>query len=361
MDKVYFNRNWIFIKNKKNIFLYNFVSSKELLIDKYIEPSIYLLKSFSSTDYGHIQEIFKDFKNKFQNLDKKWFTDSLKQLRKRGIIKDIKKKPRDLTQQYLLGLDRQIDYLEDLFPNKNKYQIQKGLKDTKIAILGLGSVAQSIIQCLVASGIGNYVCVDFDVVEERNIGRQPIFRKTDIGKTKANAIKKYIEESRYGNKVKVFNKMIKSPKDVEQMIIDCDVVLQCCDYPRFVVHRWINNACLKLKKPNLLVHAGRIGPLSIPYKSSCYGCLEKFYEKHFIAYKDIKKIIISEGFGRYPTLSIIPSITGVIAAKEVIAFLLGMSHDSHNAFLDIEPYTLQTTKHILKRQKNCHACGRNKK
>lgn len=360
MSKFYFNKNWILLQKKKAIVLYNFVSSKELFISDDLDKSRCLIEKLRSTTSTNTEKVFTYLKNKFPDTKKKWLADSIKQLRGYGIIKTLITIPKDITHKYALGLDRQIDYFEDLFPDKNKYLVQKKLKDAKICVLGLGSVGQSVIQCLVAFGIGSFVCADFDIVEERNIGLQPIFRRSDIGKTKVSVVKKYIEESRSGNKGKIYNRMIKSSNDVEKIISNSDLVLHCCDYPRFIIHQWINEACMVQKKPNLLIHAGRVGPFAIPGKSSCFGCLERFYEKHFSSYTGIRQYIINEGFGRYPTLAIIPFLTGVTAAKEVLAFILGMPYHSHNGFLDIKPYSLSIVNHELKQQKNCYVCGKRK-
>lgn len=355
-EKYYFNKNWLFSEKKKGVFLYNLVLSRELYIENDNNPNLDLLKFLQRITSFDIRSVANLFKREFPDADKKWISVSIEQLRKYGIIK---KERRDLSlsSNYLIGLDRQIGFFEDLFPDKNKYAVQEKLRDTKVAILGLGSVAQHIIESFVAVGIGNYVCVDFDVVEERNIGRQPIFRRSDIGKRKTSVVKRYIEEGCLGSQVKVFNKMIRDKEDVKVMIEGCDIVLHCCDYPRFIIHQWISQACLEVNKPNLLVHAGRVGPFCVPQKTSCFGCLEVFYEKHFSIYKDIKKTIIEEGFGRYPTLAITPALTGTIAAKEVFNYILNMEYDTQNAFIDIEPRTLKIIRHKLQRQSKCPICG----
>lgn len=269
-----------------------------------------------------------------------------------------KDKPSSLTNRYLLGLDRQLSFLDAIFPKEGAFLKQEQLKKTKIACLGLGVMGQYVLLPLLASGIGNFVCVDFDVVEMRNIGRQPIFRKEDVGKPKAKVVGNFIKQNRAGVKVKSVNTKIKNPQDVERLIKDSDIVIQACDYPRFEVRRWINKACLKLKKANIVVYSGRIGPLSIPYKTSCYGCLETVMRELAPFYEDFTEMIKNEGMRRYPELGVVPAICGVIAARDIVAFILGIKPETMNAFFDIHPTTLQIIKHSLPRQKNCYACGK---
>jgi molybdopterin/thiamine biosynthesis adenylyltransferase len=350
------NKNWRFVTKEDKIYLINLVTSKQLEISENIEATLFLLENLRKGLKK--SELVFQMEHKFPKLNPKWVIDSLRVLKAYGILQNPSVRPYSLSEKYLLGLDRQLDFLEEMFPREGKYKKQIQLKESKVAVLGLGTIAQYIILPLVASGIGKFKCIDFDVVEGRNIGRQPILRKNDIGKSKAEVIRGFLLESRFGIKVKAEKRMIQSSKGVEAFVRDCDIVLHCCDYPRFLIHRWINEACLKLKKPNLLVYSGRVGPFSIPFKTSCYGCLETFLKKHVVAYKELTSLIREEGLGRYPELAVVGALTGALAAKEIIAYILGIAPETFNTFFDINPFTLQITKHPLQRQKLCYACNK---
>ncbi len=356
MEKLVLNKNWRFLRKGNTVYLINIITSKQLEIIGDQEEALFVLSNLRK---GITKvALTTEFLHRFPKLGYKWLTDSLVRLEQQGLFQLFRRRPSPLSEKYLLGLDRQLDFLEEMFSKKGKYEMQVKLKESKIAVLGLGTIAQYTLYSLLSSGVGHFTCVDFDIVEERNIGRQPILRRSDIGKTKAEVVERFLRESRYGLKVKAKKKMIQSIRDVKELIRDCDIVLHCCDYPRFLIHRWINEACLILRKPNLLVYSGRVGPFSIPFKTSCYGCLETFLKKHVIAYDELAELIREEGLGRYPELAVVGGLTGVLAAKEVVAYILGIPPETLNAFLDVSPFSLTVNRHPLPRQKQCYACGK---
>lgn len=350
------NVNWRLLDLGRKFYLINVVNSKQLELKSAKEQTHYLFGLFDK--WKSKAEIIKVFCLKFPSFGENWPNEYIDLLIKNGVLEYEIRKPNELSEQYLLGLDRQLNFLSEINNGKSCFENQLTLKQTKIALLGLGSVAHYTIMGLVSSGIGSFKCVDFDNVDERNIGRQPIFRKSDIGRPKADAVKEYILNNRKDVEVQAFNIMLKSERDIEKIIFDCDIVVHLCDLPRFLIHRWINNACLRLNKPNILCYSGRVGPFCIPYKTACYGCLETEMRKKFVLYESMVKDITNGEFTRFPELAVVGSLSGVLVAKEIIAHLLNIKPQTFNAFYDINPFNLKTTLHKLPKQKDCYACSK---
>ena len=63
------------------------------------------------------------------------------------------------------------------------------LKNAKVAVFGLGGVGSFVCEGLARSGIGNFVLVDFDKIDESNINRQLIANVNTIGKHKVDVMK----------------------------------------------------------------------------------------------------------------------------------------------------------------------------
>lgn len=336
--------------------LINVVSSRQLELESSKQPTNYLFSLFDAQKSK--VEIIKAFRSKYPFYAKNWPKRFIELLVKHGVLEYETRKPTELTEQYLLGLDRQLDFLKEISNGKSNFENQLLLKRTRVALLGLGNVAHYTIMGLVSSGIGSFKCVDFDNVEERNIGRQPIFKKTDIGRPKVDVVKEYILNNRKDVEVRAFNMMLKSEKDIEKIVSDCDIVVHLCDLPRFLIHRWINNTCLRLNKPNILCYSGRVGPFCIPYKTSCYGCLETEMRKKFVLYESMVKDITNSEFTRFPELSVVGSLSGILVAKEIVGYLLNIKPQTFNAFFDINPFNLKITLHKLPRQKDCYACSK---
>lgn len=354
MNKLIKNSNWKMLVVKKKVFMINVVNSIQLELDSPIDLTNYLLEIFEKE--MSLEKAITIASSKFSDFSSEWIEDFIAKLTKYKILNTVIKKSKEFTEDYLLGMDRQINFLNELNNGLNKYQNQLILKNAKVGILGLGSVSHYTIMSLVASGVGSFVCVDFDSIDKRNMGRQPIFKNEDLGKYKTEVIEKFILESREGVKVKTINKKLSNQDDVQKAISGCDVVIHHCDLPRFLIHRWINKACLELKIPSILCYSGRVGPFCIPFKTACYGCLEIDMKKRFSLYEPMVDEITNGPFTRFPELAVVGPLSGTLVAKEIVAYLLKMKPETFNAFLDINPFDLKITHHKLSRQSNCRAC-----
>jgi len=342
-------------KKLNKVYLYNLTNPKIFSLSgdsKFI--SFLLSKVRIGTD---IIKLEKEIRVKFPSVTKRLILETVKSLDKIGALeKNGGKFACDLSPKYLLGLDRQIEFFKEVFPRDNPYEFQKNIKNTRVAILGLGTIAQHIIPPLITSGINNFKCVDFDVVDERNLGRQFLFKKEDIGKLKTDVISDYIKQAKPGIKVESVNEELTNTTQITKIIKDCNIIVHCCDHPRFKIHRMINRACLMHKKPNIVCTPGRLGPFSIPFETACYECLEKLLVKKFPAYDSIIKKLEKDKDVRFPGLAIVVSITGILAAKEIVAHILNFKCETYNGVLRIDPRDLKITRHEVPKQLNCPVC-----
>lgn len=71
--------------------------------------------------------------------------------------------------------------------------VQK-LKDSKVAIFGVGGVGSFVVEGLARAGIGNFILVDNDEVALSNLNRQIIATQKTIGKPKVEVAKERILE-----------------------------------------------------------------------------------------------------------------------------------------------------------------------
>lgn len=68
------------------------------------------------------------------------------------------------------------------------------LANKTVAIIGLGGVGAVTANTLARCGVGKFILMDFDVVEESNINRQIIANINTIGLAKTDLVAKQIEE-----------------------------------------------------------------------------------------------------------------------------------------------------------------------
>ncbi|MBT1035331.1 ThiF family adenylyltransferase [Canibacter sp. lx-45] len=159
----------------------------------------------------------------------------------------------------------------------------KTLARTTVALLGLGGGGSNIATLLSGIGFGKVTLVDYDKVELSNLGRQFLYRSSDIGKLKVEAAVAALNDMNPDLKVEGVNKRISSVGDVEAVISDADIVICALDEPPFVAQRRVNKAIVNLNKPCVfgatqLTH-GRVFTI-IPGNTGCFDCLNLYYSKN---------------------------------------------------------------------------------
>lgn len=108
-----------------------------------------------------------------------------------------------------------------------KSNIEK-LKNSKVAIFGLGGVGSYVVEGLSRCCVGNFVLIDNDVVEESNINRQIIATYKTIGKNKVDVAKDRILD--INPEANVTTHKVFYNKDVKIDIIKgCDYVIDAID------------------------------------------------------------------------------------------------------------------------------------
>ena len=81
---------------------------------------------------------------------------------------------------------------------------QNKLKNSTIAIVGLGALGSVSSELLARAGIGRLILIDRDVVELSNLQRQSLFDESNIGKPKASAAKEKLNIINSGVKIDFF-------------------------------------------------------------------------------------------------------------------------------------------------------------
>ena len=154
-----------------------------------------------------------------------------------------------------------------------KYQILRKLADSEVCILGLGG-ASIIGTALVGLGVGKISGADFDVVELSNLNRQFLYNTEDIGKLKSDSLYNRLSKMSDEVEVVVHNKKIDSTKMLEPIIKSANVVVSGIDTPQIVSRRWVNSACVQLKKPYVQagISNGAIAWQSYRPGSACFDC-----------------------------------------------------------------------------------------
>src|SRR5438309_7391616 len=121
---------------------------------------------------------------------------------------------------------------------------QSRLLNSRALIIGCGALGSAQAEALARAGVGRLRIVDRDFVEASNLQRQTMFTESDAQERlpKAIACANHIAE--------INSDIVTEPEvvdvnhsNVEQLIKDCDVVLDGTD--NFATRYLINDACVK--------------------------------------------------------------------------------------------------------------------
>lgn len=171
--------------------------------------------------------------------------DAMQQLLDAGLLEDYGAPvPVELTDRERDRYSRSVPFFRwmDGVPRANSWDIQIGLRRSRVLLIGLGGVGGAVAQGLVASGVGFLHCVDADFVEVSNLNRQILYREADIGRSKIDAAMEHLRDLNSDVEISGEQLWIASEADLGALLEPgYDVVALCADKPR-VIRRWANRA-----------------------------------------------------------------------------------------------------------------------
>lgn len=241
-----------------------------------------------------VEQVICEVKGLFPDLTDKDILDAIEMLDNEGFVEENSDNKSGVLPRY----EANVNYFSRFIgANKDRYEIQKKINEKTILLLGLGGGGSNILTLLSGLGPKKIIIVDYDKVEESNLGRQLLYREKDIGKLKTTVAANVIAEMNSHIEIEVHNKKILSPDDVLELIDGVDLVICAIDEPPFIAQRIVNQAIVKAEVPCVFgasqVSRGRVFTV-IPKVTGCFDCLNIHYSKRdpqfveqFIAFREL--------------------------------------------------------------------------
>lgn len=107
---------------------------------------------------------------------------------------------------------------------------QNRLLNSHVLIVGCGALGSPVAMYLAGAGVGHITIADFDTVEISNLHRQVFYTESEIGKGKAEILKKRILELNSDVKVNVLEKLV-TKKLLESLKDGFDLIVDAADNP----------------------------------------------------------------------------------------------------------------------------------
>jgi molybdopterin/thiamine biosynthesis adenylyltransferase/rhodanese-related sulfurtransferase len=229
---------------------------------------------------------------------------------------------------------------------------QLKLLDSKVLLIGAGGLGSPSAYYLAAAGVGTLGIIDDDVVDRSNLQRQILHTEDRIGMPKVESARIALEALNPDVKVVAHQTRIDS-SNVEELFADYDVIVDGSD--NLPTRYLINDACVKLKKPN--VHAavyrfeGQITVFWPDYqgdvRGSCYRCM----------FPEPPPPELAPSCAEAGVLGVMPGLFGLLQAVETIKILLGIGTPLVSRMLHYDALSGEFMEMRAKANPSCRHCS----
>jgi len=225
------------------------------------------------------------------------------------------------------------------------HEHQARLHRSRVVIVGMGGLGNTVAQCLAAAGVGGMTIIDFDIVEESNLARQVLFNEKDLAKAKALIACQKLSEAYPGIQFNPKHEML-GDENRERLLAHHDLILDCCDLASAKYD--IDAAAAALKIPVVFGAVNRFdGQVAV-----FHGKLKSTYTETFPRKSDVQPMDNCNLLGVWsPSVGII----GNMMAQEALT-MLAFGHSKLDGHLlniqlaDYECYLFKLNSHTTSQE-----------
>lgn len=211
------------------------------------------------------------------------------------------------------------------------------LKNSKVAIFGIGGVGSFVVEALARAGVHNFVLVDKDVVSISNINRQLIATYDTIGKAKVEVSKQrilsinpnahieaYEEFFLPGNSNILDNSITYIVDCIDTVTAKIELVMQAQELNIPIISSMGTGNKLDPTKFEITdIYKTQVCPLAKVMRKELKARNIKHLKVLYSREEPIKTGAISENGKAIPgSISFVPSVAGLIIAGEVVKDLI---------------------------------------
>ena len=233
----------------------------------------------------------------------------------------------------MLEIQDYLRYSKHLLVSEIGEKGQLALKNAKVLVIGAGGLGCSILQYLVAAGVGTVGIVDYDTIELHNLHRQILYNEKHIGQSKAITAKSILNELNPQINIQVFDEKVSKNNAIE-ILSNFEIIVDVSD--NFTTRYLVNDTCVALHKPLI------------------YGSILNF-EGQICVFNHNGSKNLRDIFPQPPNpedvpncsfngvLSSLPGIIGTLMANETLKLIIGLP-TLNNEILLVNTLNLNFTK-----------------
>jgi molybdopterin/thiamine biosynthesis adenylyltransferase len=298
------------------------------------------------------------------SLDEASVHEAIEGLMESGYIEDAAAGlPDDLGPDELERYSRNNEFFTciDTTPRQQRYELQHRLKQSRVAVIGLGGVGSTVAMSLTAAGVGTIRCVDFDVVEPSNLTRQLLYAEDNVGASKVTSAVARLRAMNKHAAIEGVELELSGEADARRCLDGMDFAVLCTDHPREKVDFLVNDVAQELGTPWAVCSYN--GPLVctgviIPNKTPCYRCFTHTHPSPWAPGNDTGVRLMPRSSSLMGVIAPTAGLAGHLVALEVIYYLTGLRVQTagriwyRNMFVYDQTYSVE-----LSYWTECPACG----
>lgn len=193
-----------------------------------------------------LDAIWRELNARFPDVSLEDVREAVSDLDESGLIQDGSDTGQDFAPAEHQRYARNLAFFETYASSAtSKYEFQRRIGNTKVAVLGVGGVGSHILIDLVAIGFTDIRIVDFDTVELSNLNRQILYGEGSIGQPKVHVAAERARAMNSAVKLAVENTRLMSADDVYRVVCDRDIVIGSVDGPKMKIVHWLNEGCVR--------------------------------------------------------------------------------------------------------------------
>ena len=202
------------------------------------------------------------------------------------------------------------------------------IKNTTVAVIGLGGVGGYAVESLIRSGIENIIIADYDIIDITNLNRQIISDQKHIGYFKVDEVERRILNINPTCKVtKIYEKLNLDNLD-EIFNSSIDYLIDACD--TIIVKQELIKICLNknIKIISCMGTGNKLDPTKLEIsdiRKTSYDPIAKKIRKYLKDNNINKKVSVvyskeqNKKFeGTIPSMIFVPATAGILCANYVI-------------------------------------------
>lgn len=334
---------------------------------EFYDPTEQLWNLATILDGRSLKDVLDEERRRFPDLELSddYILDGINLLDQEGFLEETDLKEEEcLNARYMPNVRYFSHYINS---TNDRFHVQKKIQESTILLLGLGGGGTNILTLLAGLGPRKIKIIDYDMVEEENLGRQFLYSEADIGLMKTDVARRAINQINSQIEVEVHNLKIKEPEDLQKYLESVDMVISAIDEPQFEIVRVVNEAIVKANIPCVFagtqVNHGRVFTI-IPGITGCFDYLNIHYtltDKQFL-----KQFIGSAKSGFRPkSIAYGPAIYQLtsVVVDEAVRVLTGYAKPrslSTQLEIDYENFSSFAHKPWPRYPDKCPTCGNGK-